>query len=68
MNIDGSQKEGSNKEKSNKEDRKEEISSLDTDVLNFFWLGKKFPSPSFAVLLFMKPDFAKKFKQIFITT
>jgi hypothetical protein len=52
VNIDGSQKEGSNKEKSNKEDRKEEeISSLDTDILNFFWLGKKFPSPSFAVLL-----------------
>jgi len=45
VNIDGSQEEGSNKEKSNKEDRKEEISSLDTDILNFFWLGRNSPAP-----------------------
>jgi len=51
VNIDGNQEEGSKKEKSNKKDRKEEISSLDTHILNFFWLGKKFPSLSFAVLL-----------------
>jgi hypothetical protein len=45
VNIDGNQEEGSKKEKSNKEDRKEEISSVDTHILFFFWLGEKSPSP-----------------------